>query len=46
MLKDVDISDEFSADEETSENVEEKEVLQIAIINCPVNEDDDDSSVC
>lgn len=32
MLKDVDISDEFSADEETSENVEEKEVLQIAII--------------
>ena len=32
MLKDVDISDEFSADEETSGNVEEKEVLQIAII--------------
>lgn len=32
MLKDVDISEEFSADEETSGNVEEKEVLQIAII--------------
>ncbi|XP_066026505.1 CCAAT/enhancer-binding protein zeta isoform X2 [Pocillopora verrucosa] len=29
MLKDVDISDEFSADEETSGNVEEKEIMSL-----------------